>query len=88
MNRRGEFGRELEKSLTSLAKSFSQIEIDQHNRDLLIEFVENREYQVALEWLDALVFERSIRLSVEQETEFQRLAALMNIDFRQSRGEK
>jgi hypothetical protein len=78
----------LEESLTLLIESFSSTEIDQHNRDLLVEFVENRGYQVALEWLDSLIFERSIRLSLEQEKELQRLAVLMNIDFSQSRGEK
>ena len=85
MNARREMWLALERSLTLLMESFSSAEIDRHNRDLLKEFVENREYQVALEWLDFLVFERFIPLSSQQEQEFRRLAAIMDIDFSQSR---
>jgi hypothetical protein len=88
MSSREDIGQALEKSLRSLIDSISSMEIDQHNRDLLNEFVENRECAVALEWLDALVWKRSIRISPEQEREFERLALLMGVDFSESRGEK
>ena len=56
MNARREMWLALERSLTLLMESFSSAEIDRHNRDLLKEFVENREYQVALEWLEFFGF--------------------------------
>ena len=80
---RNELWHELEKSLKSLVISISSTELDKHNRDLLDEFVENREYGIALEWLHSLIVERSIQLSLQQEKEIQRLAQLMEIDLRQ-----
>jgi hypothetical protein len=80
MNARDELRRELEKSLTSLISSISSAEIDQHNRELLAEFVENFEYGVALEWLHSLIVERRIQLSPEQDDEIRRLAQRMKID--------
>jgi len=59
---RNELWHELEKSLKSLVISISSTELDKHNRDLLDEFVENREYGIALEWLHSLIVERSIQL--------------------------
>jgi|GraSoi2013_115cm_1033766.scaffolds.fasta_scaffold239599_2 hypothetical protein len=79
---RNELWHELEKSLKSLVISISSTELDKHNRDLLDEFVENREYGIALEWLHSLIVERSIQLSLQQEKEIQRLAQLMEIDLR------
>jgi hypothetical protein len=79
---------ELEKSLTLLVASFSPTQIEQHDRDLLIEFIDNHEYGVALEWLDALVFNRRVPLSADQRTEVERLAPQMNIDLSESRAAK
>ena len=79
---RNELWHELEKSLKSLVISISSTELDKHNRDLLDEFVENREFGIALEWRHSLIVERSIQLSLQQEKEIQRLAQLMEIDLR------
>ena len=79
---RNELWHELEKSLKSLVISISSTELDKQNRDLLDEFVETREYGIALEWLHSLIVERSIQLSLQQEKEIQRLAQLMEIDLR------
>jgi hypothetical protein len=69
---------DLERYLTSLVESLLT-KLDDENRKLLNDFVRNREYGVALEWLYSLVVERSIQLSVQQETEIRRLAELMGI---------
>jgi hypothetical protein len=49
---------ELERSLASLVESMSII-LGKRDVDLLTEFIENREYGVALQWLDAMVVEHS-----------------------------
>jgi len=83
MNARDELRRELDGSLTSLINSISSVEIDQKNRELLAEFVENFEYGVALEWLHSLILDRKIQLSPEQDQELRRLAQRMKIDLQQ-----
>ena len=82
MNARDELRRELDGSLTSLINSISTTEIDQKNRELLAEFIENFEYGVALEWLHSLILDRKIQLSSEQDQEMRRLAQRMKIDLR------
>ncbi|MGY2901674.1 hypothetical protein [Bradyrhizobium sp. URHC0002] len=82
MNARDEIRRELDGSLTSLINSISSAEIDQKNRELLAEFVENFEYGVALEWLHSLIVDRKIQLSPGQDQEMRRLAQRMKIDLR------
>jgi hypothetical protein len=47
--------------------------------------IENREYGVVLQWLDATVVEHSFELSPAQETEIQRLAGLMQIELDEHR---
>jgi hypothetical protein len=71
---------ELERSLTSLVESMSS-NLGKRDLDLLTDFIENREYGVALQWLDATVIEHSIELSPAQETEIQRLAEVCKLNW-------
>jgi len=80
MDARDEFRREMDKSLTSLIDSIASAEIDQNDRDVLAEFVENYEYGVALELLHSWLVERGISLSSQQDEEVRRLALRMKID--------
>jgi hypothetical protein len=82
MSGRDELRRELGGSLTSLINSISSAEIDQQNRELLAEFVENFEYGVALDGLHSLIRDRKIQLSPGQDQEMRRLAQRMKIDLR------
>jgi hypothetical protein len=82
MDARDELRRELDGSLKSLINSISSVEIDQKNRELLAELVENFEYGVALEWLRSLIVDRKIQLSPGQDQEMRRLAQRMKIDLR------
>jgi hypothetical protein len=75
---------ELERSLASLVESMSII-LGKRNVDLLTEFIENREYGVALRWLDAMVVEQSLELSPAQEREIRRLAEFMQIELDEDR---
>ena len=68
--------------LSALINSISSAEIDQKNRELLAELVENFEYGVALEWLHSLTVYRKIQLSPGQDQEMRRLARRMKIDLR------
>lgn len=80
MSTRDEVRRELEKSLISLISSISTTEIDKGSRELLVEFIDNFEYGVALEWLHSLIVEKGIQLSSKQYEEIERLAERMKID--------
>ncbi|MBX9646141.1 MAG: hypothetical protein K2X57_03675 [Xanthobacteraceae bacterium] len=71
--------RHLEEALMSLVDSMAA-QLDDMNRKILIDFIENREFGVALEWLHSIIRVRDLQLSDQQETEVQRLAGLMNID--------
>ena len=73
--------RELEEALTALVNSLAA-DIDAKNLDLLRDFIENREFGVALEWLISLLRERSVTISQNQKQEIKRLADLMHIDLR------
>jgi hypothetical protein len=58
----------------------SMVGLDDKDRQILIDFIENREFGVALEWLCSIVVERNRQLSEQQGYEIKRLAALMKID--------
>lgn len=70
--------KETEDRLRELINGLSK-NIDQDDLSLLLDFVENREYGVALEWLHNLVIERGILLSNEQSQLVEQLARQMNI---------
>lgn len=78
MNKRQEIWQELEKSLMSLLESLSA-DLARRDQEILINFIENREYGVALEWLRSVIVEQPVQLTVRQAKEMQRLAELMNI---------
>jgi|GraSoi_2013_60cm_1033757.scaffolds.fasta_scaffold61997_2 hypothetical protein len=85
MNRRPErqqLWHELERSLAALVESLSA-ELKPKDKEILIDFIENREYGVALEGLHLLAVEQSIQLTLPQQQEIQRLAQLMSIDLDQ-----
>ena len=69
----------LEESLTKLIGSM-QANLDETNREILINFLDNREFGVALEWLYSIVLERHLQLSEWQQLEVERLADFMGID--------
>jgi hypothetical protein len=73
---------ELERSMTPLVESLSA-ELQPKDKERLIDFIENYEYGVALEWLYSIVVERSIQLTLPQQQEIQRLAQRMGIDLSQ-----
>src|ERR1700674_5605390 len=66
MTNRHDLWRELEGSLASLVDSVST-KVDMDNLKLLNEFIENREYGIALEWLHGAIVDRSKQLSPQQE---------------------
>jgi hypothetical protein len=67
-----------ERILTTIVDSVST-EIDQKSLSIIKDFIENREYGVALEWLHSLLKERSIRVSDHHKEEMKTLARAMNI---------
>jgi hypothetical protein len=67
-----------ERILTTIVDSVST-EIDQKSLSIIKDFIENREYGVALEWLHSLLNERSIRVSDHHKEEMKTLARAMNI---------
>jgi hypothetical protein len=69
----------LETSLMSLVGSMSAI-LGEVDRVTLTDFIENREFGVALEMLHSIIIKRNLQLSEQQETEIRQLAELMNID--------
>jgi hypothetical protein len=69
----------LEQSLTSLVNSITT-GLDDESREIVIDFIEDREFGVALEWLYSIIVERNLLLSEQQNHEINRLAALMKID--------
>ena len=80
-----ELWRELERRLSALLDALA-VHIDGENLALLRDFVENREFGIALEWLDSLIVERTIPLLPDQAQEIERLAATMKINLDESRG--
>ena len=76
---RVELWRQLEEALTTLVGSLSS-ELSLKNRELLTEFIENREFGVALEWVHSLTVNDELRFSASQRAEIQRLAAMMKVE--------
>ncbi|MHC2565032.1 hypothetical protein [Bradyrhizobium liaoningense] len=74
MNRAEEW-RKLEEALTNFVGSMSS-QLSIRDCALLAEFIDNREFGVALEWLHSSVVEPS----ASQKLEVQRLAKMMDID--------
>ena len=56
----------LDTSLSTLVDSLAP-KLDEKNLSLLRDFIDNREYGVALEWLASLIKTRSIQISSEQQ---------------------
>jgi hypothetical protein len=75
---RGEVWKELDKSLTALVQSLEP-KLESGTRDLLGDFVKNREYGVAIEWLNSYLDEHSVRLSHQQGEEVLRISKLLGI---------
>lgn len=46
----------------------------------MVDFIDNREYGVALEWLYLLIKNRNLDVSDDQRAEISRLAAFMEFD--------
>ncbi|MDA9530659.1 MULTISPECIES: hypothetical protein [unclassified Bradyrhizobium] len=78
MNRAEEW-RKLEEALTNLVGSMSS-QLSIRDCALLAEFIDNREFGVALEWLHSSVVENRLQPSASQKLEVQRLAKMMDID--------
>jgi hypothetical protein len=54
--------------------------LDVKSSEMVRDFVENREFGVALGWLHSIVLERHISLSADQSEKFGKLATLMSIE--------
>jgi hypothetical protein len=78
MNRAEEW-RQFGEALMNLVGSISS-QLALRDRELLMEFIENREFGVALEWLHSSIVENDLRPSSSQQFEIQRLAKMMDID--------
>jgi hypothetical protein len=70
---------ELRGSLISLLETLAPL-LDADTRELVGDFVDNREFGVALEWLHSAVLRKKISLTASQTQKFDELAALMKID--------
>jgi len=57
--------------------------IDQKNLQICREFIEHREFGVALEWLWSVAMENNISVSETQKCSFHHLAELMGMDSKQ-----
>jgi hypothetical protein len=69
----------LETSLSSLLSSIAS-QLDPSSREIVTEFIESREYAIALEWLAEAASKQGIQLWEAQRSEFDRLEKLMGID--------
>jgi len=78
MAKRTELWAQLEISLSRLVESLA-LELDDNNLELLRDFIANREYGVALEWLQSAIKNNPIHISPEQEKEIRHLAKIMEI---------
>ncbi|MGY8633694.1 MafI family immunity protein [Bradyrhizobium sp. 14AA] len=76
---RAEDWRQLEEALRNLVDSMSS-QVSPRDRELLAEFIENREFGVALEWLHSSIMENDLRPASSQKLEIQRLAKAMDIE--------
>lgn len=70
---------EVRGSLTGLLETLKP-SLDENTLKLVQEFVGNREFGIALEWLYSVVLERKIGLSAQQSKDFKELAKLMKMD--------
>ena len=75
---REEMWHEREKSLMALIESLEP-KLDTVTRDLLKDFVENREYAVAIERLNSYIAEHLVQLSHEQAEEIRRILKLTDV---------
>ena len=75
---RDQLWQHLEASLSTLVDLLAP-KLDEKNLSLLRDFIDNREYGVALEWLVSLIKTHSIQISSEQEQEIHRLAKIMGL---------
>lgn len=79
MTNRQQTREHLESSLSALVDSMVS-NLEHKDVRILREFIDNREYGVALEWLHAVIKECSILISTEQGEEIQRIAKVMEIN--------
>jgi hypothetical protein len=75
---RDQLWQHLETSLSTLVDLLAP-KLDEKNLSLLRDFIDNREYGVALEWLVSLIKTHSIQISSEQQQEIDRLATTMGL---------
>ena len=75
---RDQLWQHLAASLSTLVDSLAP-KLDERNLSLLRDFIDHREYGVALEWLASLIKTRSIQISSEQQQEIHRLAKTMGL---------
>lgn len=76
-NRREHWG-ELQELLTNILAAVEPA-LDQRNRELVSDFIENREFEVALTWVESLIEEKSIPVSVETSDAIDAARALMTL---------
>lgn len=67
---------ELEKTLLAVLAQMSS-DLDERNHELLSDFIENREFEVALTWLNSLVEERGITISSDTRRAMDHAKSLM-----------
>jgi hypothetical protein len=70
---------ELRGGLISLLETLAPL-LDADTQELVGDFVDNREFGVALEWPHSAVLRKKISLTAYQTQKFDELAALMKID--------
>jgi hypothetical protein len=75
---RDQLWQHLDTSLSTLVDLLAP-KLDEENLSLLRDFIDNREYGVALEWLVSLIKTHSIQISPEQLQEIHRLAKTMGL---------
>jgi len=78
MTNRDDQWKELAARLSSLLQSFSS-SLDDGSIELIRDFIKNREFGVAIEWLHSTILENQISITDDQAQQFGRLAGLMNI---------
>lgn len=69
---------QLNEKLATLLEDF-QPHLDRKDADLLRDFIENREYGVALEWLNSIISNRNIPISPNRDRLISDVATLMKI---------
>jgi len=69
----------LEKGLTELLETLKP-NLDGDTFEIVKDFIDNREFRVALEWLYSYLIENNVQLSSQQLQTVRGLAKLMEID--------